>query len=256
MAQEDLNQHLSQITTLWSLWCQAHQGPAEAARDAQRQLLERYGGAVRRFLGGVVRDTDLADELFQEFAFAFLHGDLRGADRQRGRLRDYVKGVLFHLVAKHHRRVGRAPGPLPDEYPEPAAGPPSLSDSDAEFLASWRDDLLARAWAGLAECERRAGQPFHAVLSLRRDRPELRSPQLAEALAARLGRPVTAAGVRQTLHRAREKFADLLLEEVLHSLEAPTAEQLEQELIDLGLLEYCRPALERRGRKGKPRERG
>ena len=56
-----------------------------------------------------------------------------------------------------------------------------------------------------------------------------------------------AGGVRQTLHRARERFADLLLDEVIQSLDHPDAERLEQELIDLALLEYCRPALERRG---------
>ncbi len=50
----------------------------------------------------------------------------------------------------------------------------------------------------------------------------------------------------QTLHRAREKFADMLLDEVIQSLDNPNRETLENELIELGLLEYCKPALERR----------
>ena len=58
---------------------------------------------------------------------------------------------------------------------------------------------------------------------------------------------MTAVGVRQTLHRAREKFGALLLDEVIHSLENPGPEQVEEELAELGLLDYCRPALERRG---------
>ena len=73
----------------------------------------------------------------------------------------------------------------------------------------------------------------------------MRAPQLAEALAARLDRAFTAAGIRQILHRSRERFAALLLDEVAHSLQSPTAEQLEEELAELGLLDYCRPALER-----------
>ncbi len=73
------------------------------------------------------------------------------------------------------------------------------------------------------------------------------SAQVAGELGARLGRPLTAAGVRQTLHRARDRFADLLLDEVVHSLDRPAVTHLEDELIELGLLEYCRPALERRG---------
>ena len=66
------------------------------------------------------------------------------------------------------------------------------------------------------------------------------------SLSAAIGKSWTAAGVRQTLHRAREKYADLLLDEVAHSLENPTVERIEQELDDLGLLEHCRPALNRR----------
>jgi RNA polymerase sigma-70 factor (ECF subfamily) len=69
---------------------------------------------------------------------------------------------------------------------------------------------------------------------------------MAEQLTGRMGRPLTAVGVRQTLHRAREKFAALLLDEVRQSLEDPRTEQLEEELVELGLLDYCRPILERR----------
>jgi RNA polymerase sigma-70 factor (ECF subfamily) len=240
---------LSRISTQWTLVCQAHQSPADAVRAAQRHLLEGYSGAVRRYLLGAVRDPDAADELFQEFAYNFLHGDLRGARRERGRFRDFVKGVLFHLVADFHKRGRRQLRQMPADCPEPAAAPPSLADSDREFLASWRDDLLARSWAGLEALQAQTGQPYHTVLRFRADHPDLPSPQLAERLGPQLGKPLTAAGVRQTLHRAREKFADLLLDAVAQSLERPTPEQMEQELIDLGLLEYCRPALERRGRK-------
>ena len=69
---------------------------------------------------------------------------------------------------------------------------------------------------------------------------------MAEDLSSRLGKTLTPASTRQMLHRAREKFAELLLEEVIQSLHSPSAQTLEQELIDLGLFDYCRPALERR----------
>ena len=52
------------------------------------------------------------------------------------------------------------------------------------------------------------------------------------------------------LHRARERFADRLIEEVAHSLGDPTPERLVEELIDLGLYEHCRPAWQRRGAEG------
>ena len=39
---------------------------------------------------------------------------------------------------------------------------------------------------------------------------------------------------------ARDRFADLLRDEVAHSLDAPTAEDVEAELAELRLLEYVR----------------
>jgi hypothetical protein len=69
---------------------------------------------------------------------------------------------------------------------------------------------------------------------------------MAEQLSQQLGRSVTDGWVRQILLRARQTYVDLLLDEVAASLHTPTAEQLEQELIVLGLLEYCREGLQRR----------
>jgi len=242
-----LNQHLSQIQTLWTLVRQAHADTPDHVRAAQQQLLDRYGGAVRRYLLGALRDEDAGSEVFQEFAYRLLHGDLRGADPERGRFRHFVKGVLFHLVADYHKKRKRLPQALHPDQPEPAAEEPSVADQDREFLTSWRDELLARAWAALETHEKESGKPFYTVLRFRVDHSELSSAQLAEQMSAILGKAVTAGGVRQTLHRAREQFADLLLDEVVQSLEKPSAEHLEEELIDLGLLDYCRPALERRG---------
>jgi DNA-directed RNA polymerase specialized sigma24 family protein len=246
MKPEPPHQRLSLIATPWSLVCRAHHGPAGEAQAARQQLLERYGGAVQRYLRQALHDTDAADEVFQEFALQVVHGDLRGADPQRGRFRQFVKGTLFHLIADYRKQQRKWPGPLPNE----GAALPAASaemESDRRFIESWCDELLARAWAALAEVESRTGQPFYAVLRFRADHPEMRSPRLAEQLTAQLGRPFSAVGVRQALHRAREKFADLLLDEVAHSLENPTAEQVERELIELGLLDYCLPALKRRG---------
>jgi RNA polymerase sigma-70 factor (ECF subfamily) len=246
MRPEDLNQRLSLIPTLWSLVYRAHHGTAELANCARRQLLERYRGAVYRYLCKVLHKQDAADEIFQEFALRLLHGDLHGANHQRGRFRNFVKGTLFHLIADYRKRLREWPGPLPDDSAVLANYPEDV-DCDRQFVESWSDELLARAWEALAETDARTGQFFYAVLRYRADHPKIRAPILAEHFAAQLGRPFTASGIRQILHRAREKFAALLLDEVIHSLENPDAEKLEEELIELGLHEYCRPALERHG---------
>jgi RNA polymerase sigma-70 factor (ECF subfamily) len=237
---------LSHISTLWTLVARAHQDPDSQVQAAQKALLERYGGAVRRYLLGALRDPDAAEDLFQEFAYRFLHGDLKGADSGRGRFRDYVKGVLFHLIADFHRQQKRRPLPLPPEGPaSPEAEAAALAEADRSFVENWRAELLARAWSGLAAVEQATGQPGYTVLRFRADHPQMHSPEMAEQLSTILGKPQTAVAVRQALHRARDKFADLLLYEVRQSLENPTKDRLEQELADLGLLDYCRPALDR-----------
>src|SRR5437868_9367263 len=205
MSNKSLTSHLSQITTLWSVWRVAHNGPAGAVQAAQARLLERYGGAIRRYLQSAVRDPEAVEELFQEFALRLLRGSLGGANPERGRFRDFVKGVLFHLIADYHKRRGRLPRNLPEKYAEPGFDPPSLADSDRAFLASWRDDVLARSWKALADIEQAGGPPLYTVLRFRGDHPDLRSPEMAEQLSAKLGKPLTAAGLRQNLHRAREK---------------------------------------------------
>jgi RNA polymerase sigma-70 factor (ECF subfamily) len=242
---ENTDQRLSLIPTLWSLVYRAHAGAGEAVKPARQQILERYGGAVRRYLHKVLHDPQAADEVFQEFALQVLHGDLRGANPDRGRFRNFVKGTLFHLIADYRNEQRKQPRPLPEDS---ALMPAAVdgAESDRDFLTSWCDELLARAWEALAEHERNTGQPFYTVLRYRADHPKFRAPQLAEQLGQQLGKSLTSAGIRQTLHRAREKFGALLLDEVIHSLEDPTTEQLEEELAELGLLNYCGPVLQKR----------
>src|SRR5262249_28969956 len=122
--------------------------------------------------------------------------------------------------------------------PDPAAG-------DEQFVADWRDNILDRSWMALQKHEEETGQVYYTVLQQRGKQPDQNSAEMAEQLRGELGKPVTAAWVRQTLHRAREKFADLLMQEVLQTLREPSVDHLEQELIDIGLLEYCRPALDK-----------
>jgi RNA polymerase sigma factor (sigma-70 family) len=246
MLPSNSEQRLSQIKTLWSMVEQAHGPDAEAATAARQRLLQRYGGAVKRYLLGALRDPEAAEELTQEFALRLLDGKYRGADPERGRFRIFVKGVLAHVIADHYRRQQVQPRPLPLDVEESQRPGRDPADPDPLFIDSWREAVLGRAWEALAEVEAQTGQTFYTVLRFRADRPELRSTQMAEQLTVQLGKPVSAAGVRQTLHRARDRFADLLLDEVVQTLGRSAEEDLEQELIELNLLKYCQSALDRR----------
>jgi len=228
------------MQTRWSVVFRAHRGPASQAAAAQHELLERYGEAVRRYLLGLLRDPDAADELTQEFAVRFLRGDFRNVDPGRGRFRDFVKQALRHLTIDYHRRRRLRPREGLEDFPEPSDSDPAPDDFEREFLVSWRNVLLDRAWRKLATHQERTGHPYHTILLFRAEHPEQHSPEMAEHLSTRLGRPVTAVWVRQSLLLARQRFIAFLLEEVAASLREPSADHLEEELADLGLLEYCR----------------
>jgi RNA polymerase sigma factor (sigma-70 family) len=250
MGQEEPDR-LSRISTLWTIVLHAKDGPGEVVSTAQQELIRRYYRAVHRYLLGALRDSDAADELAQEFAVRFLRGDFRGANQERGRFRDFLKGVLSHLIVDYHRRKRTTAKALPEHGAELAAWAGSSEEGDRQLLESWRDDLLARTWDALAQIQEKTGTPFHTILRFRIEHPELRSSQMAEQLSVQLGQPLRADWVRQTLHRGREKFADLLLREVADTLREPSAEELEEELTDLGLLSYCQTALKRYRKKSQ-----
>jgi DNA-directed RNA polymerase specialized sigma24 family protein len=234
---------LSQLPTAWTLLFQAHGENPDAAKSARRELLQAYRKPVYRYLCAAVRNPDTADELYQEFALKFVRGDFRRANPDHGRFRDFLKVSLYNLVAEHRRRELRQPAPLAPDLPEPAAAPEPEFESDREFLAVWRAELLDRTWVALAAGERDTGQPVHTVLRASVDHADRTSAEVAGLVAARIGKPLSAEAYRKRLHFARQKFAALLAEQVALTLDGPTPEAVERELIGLELFDYCRRAL-------------
>jgi RNA polymerase sigma-70 factor (ECF subfamily) len=210
--------------------------------EAQRAtLMERYCASVHRYLLGALRDEEAADELFQEFALRFLRGDFKRTDAAKGRFRDYVRTVLVNLVNDYHRSRKQT-SPLPAN----AAAPVSMDADEQTFVDSWRMELMDHAWAALEKTQ----PAYHAVLLYHVQNPDAESPELAEEMTRKLGKPMTAANVRVTLHRARERFAELLMSEVARSLDNPTDDaELIAELKALNMHKVCESAIERRKEK-------
>src|SRR5262245_9826332 len=263
MAPQTPGWRLSCIDTSWSTVYQAHQGQGDEVVSAQRQLLMRYYHPVARYLRALVRDAEAAEELTTEFAVRFLRGDFRRADPSRGRFRDLLKRSLRHLAIDHWRRKRvekeRTPIPFRDDgrrTPIPAdwhtAPPPrrvapdlDIAEADRTFLRGWRAEMLAQAWDGLARLEEQTRCSWYTVLRLQTDHPQARSADLARLVGARLGKPLSEAAFRQLLCRARDKFADFLVDAVARSLATPDPDAVAEELIELDLLSYCRRSLAR-----------
>ena len=252
MGADDLTTQLTNIKTRWTLLFQAHRRSEDAAETAARQqLLLRYYGAVYRYLLGTVRDVAAAEELSQEFAVRFLRGDFHRANPDKGRFRDFVKTSLRRLALDYWKKQANRRA-VPLDPSEELAGPvEDASATDQPFLDEWRDELLARVWEALEEVQQRTGQPYCTLLRWKTERPQGRSVEFAARLGDLLGKSYTETAVRKLLQRAREDFGDLLLEEVSRSLETTEPDRIEQELIELQLLDYCRPALDRRERKAQ-----
>ncbi len=178
----------------------------------------------------------------------FIRGDFRHADPDRGRFRDYVKTSVIHLLGEIRRREQARLRALSLHSGlaevEPTPAPSDIEES--EFQQVWRRELLNRAWYELERQQRVDSPPYYAVLRIKADQPDLTAAELASQLQNSGNGAYTASGVRQVLHRARELFADRLLDEVARSAMSPDHDILFEELIDLDLLTYCREALKRR----------
>ena len=165
MEEADLNSRLSRISTIWSLLDRAQASPEDRSQAALIALLQRYQGAAYRYLLGAVRNPDIADELFQEFALRLAQGAFRRADPSRGRFRDYLKSTLYHLVVDFQKRQRRTHLPLEVGEAGTAALAWDADESDQQFVQNWRDEILSKAWTALGALEALADSRISACSS-------------------------------------------------------------------------------------------
>ena len=126
--------HLTELETSWTTIRTAHiAGPEGQA--AMGELIGRYHDAVLRYLRLKLRDSNLADEVFQEFWTKLLTHKLAGADCNKGRFRDYLRTVLHRLIIDHFR--GRKLQALPPATSSTPASPtPTTTGSGARPSSS------------------------------------------------------------------------------------------------------------------------
>lgn len=239
------NHRLSRIETLWSVVHRAHAEDSCDTSAARAALLERYGDAVRRYLMSSLRDADAVDDAFQEFSLRFVRGDFAAVSPEKGKFRSYLKTVVYHLIVdfgrdrKKHKAVA-----IEHESMLVAPDHQRADQLDSEFMAEWRESLLNRAWTQLQQEEDEQGKPWFTVLRCRAEHPQARSPELAEIVSQQSGRTVSAGNVRVLLHRARDRFAEILTSDVRETLSQPEPALVQEELMDLDLWRYCKHLLE------------
>jgi RNA polymerase sigma-70 factor (ECF subfamily) len=218
---------LTEIPTSWTTISSAHT-PGPKSQAAMEELVGRYHDAVTRYIHLKVRDKHLADEVLQEFWTKLLTGKLAGADRTKGRFRDYLRTVLHRLIIDHFRSrklQSLPPGDLLD-----------ASRPDADFDQVWRETVINRVWSRLETYQASTPKNRYAtVLQLRRDHPKASIDEIAVKLSEMTRTQVTPEAFRKNLQRARAKFIELLVQELRETIHPTTTQDIEDEIYDLGL---------------------
>lgn len=233
---------LDRAATEWTVVQQAASRDSQQAAAARRSLVLRYSRAIHQYVTALVSDSQAADDLAQEVVVKLLKGDFSGADPNRGRFRDMLRTAVRNVVRNYWaRQKQRAAVALDLNWLADKA-----SEPNDPFLAAYRENLLRATWHRLQQYEAQqkvSGSLPYLVLQLRAAHPEATSDELAERLSEQLGRKVTPAAFRQQLHRARERFAEVLVQEIASALDQPDEQKIADELMALELYEYVREFL-------------
>ena len=234
--------------TNWGLVQDALQPTVEIERRrvAMEGLLKVYGRAIRNYLGGALRDVDLVNDAYQTLAERMLSGGFAKVDPAKGKFRHYLKTVLCRLVTDIHRRKllksFNSTGIDDPVTPEPEY----LSTDDANFLRHWNRGLLEIAWERLRlEQKARPETQHFTALKFKSSHPDAGNAELAAVLSRELDSEINTTKAGNILLRARDRYANLLAEAVAATLNAPGSDEVEQELIDLGLHQYVHQRLKR-----------
>ena len=203
-------------TTRWTLILSARDG-GEANRAALETLLAVYWKPVYFYLRRKGRSVEAAEDAVQGFFLHLLERDvLPRLDPARGRFRSYLLTSLQnYLVNEYERAVAVKRGGRMKIVPLDTLGgerdlPAAPDDAGRAFDLEWATGVMERALARLRQeyvDGKRKGPP-DVFLSF--FRPE-ETPSYADAAAA-CG--LTTAQFKAALHRARDRFRELVREEV------------------------------------------
>jgi RNA polymerase sigma-70 factor (ECF subfamily) len=224
-------------TTHWSLVLAARDRAEPGAADALASLCALYWYPLYAYVRRRGHDADAAHDLTQEFFARLLEKDfLAAVDRGKGKFRSFLLAACNHFLANEHDRArARKRG----------GGRPLLSLDAADAEGRYRaepaggltpEKLFERRWALalLQQVMARLRAEFEA-----RDKGRLfdhlrgflvgeKGPGYRQT-ANELG--MTEGAVKVAVHRLRQRYRELLHEEIGRTVTGP--EQVEEEVRDL-----------------------
>lgn len=223
----DQNGAVAFATTRWSMVLTA-QGESPAADAALEKLCCTYWWPLYGFVRRQGYSPEEAQDLTQGFFARLLERrDLDAVRREKGRLRSYLLTSLKHFIANARRDAGtikrgegRAPVPLEELLSRERTDlePADMSSADRIYERRWAVTLLEQVLARLGEEYRTAGNAalFEQLEQMLADEPD--RPSQA-GVAQKLG--MTENAVAQAFHRFRQRYRELLREEIADTAAAP-----------------------------------
>jgi len=211
-------------TTHWSVVVAA-QGPSPEAADALEKLCRTYWRPIYGFVRRQGIRPEEAKDLTQGF-FALLleRRDLNAVRKEKGRLRSYLLICLKHFMTNERNRataIKRGQGqqliPLEDLHERERVGFESADTLSADqiYERRWALSVLDQVLARLADEYHAAGniRLFDRLQKSLTDEPD--RPSSAET-ARELG--MTASAVTQAAYRMRQRYRQLLREEIANTV--------------------------------------
>ena len=214
-------------TTHWSVVLEA-QSESPAAQAALEKLCRTYWRPIYGFVRRQGTESEEAKDLTQGF-FALLleRRDLDTVRKEKGRLRSYLLTSLKNFLTNEHNRamaVKRGEGQRLislhqlDEHEHTDFEPADTSTADQIYERRWALALLDQVLIRLGAEYRAAGNVilFERLKALLTDEPaRLSQAQIADELG------MTENAVKQAFHRMRQRYRELLREEIAHTVMLP-----------------------------------
>jgi DNA-directed RNA polymerase specialized sigma24 family protein len=214
--------------THWSVVLQAGQSTSPQAAEALETLCRTYWYPLFAYIRRKGHDPEEARDLTQEFFARLLKKNyVAHADAARGKFRSFLLTALNRFLANEWRRAqtgkrggGRTPISLDDTTAERRYGLELVNDETPEriYERRWALTLLDQAFGRLRAEMAASGKSRHFdQLS------GLLTSQATRKERAAAGAPLemTAGAVAVAVHRLRQRYHDLVCEEIAHTVASP-----------------------------------
>jgi len=221
-------------TTHWSVVLEA-QGESSVAQEALEDLCRTYWRPIYSFVRREGAKQEEAKDITQGFfALILERKDFNSVRQEKGRLRSFLLASLKHFMANERRDAatlkrggGRTVLPLDgiESYEISDVDRGDMLSPDLLYDRRWAFTVLDRVFARLLEESQKSLNPplLQRLSTLLSDEPD--RPSQAE-IAREFGMNENA--VKQAFHRLRQRYRQLLREEVAHTVATPA--EIEDEM--------------------------